>query len=207
MLIFQQSDEDLMALAALDQNGPFDELVRRYENRLLATAYRSIRNHDTAEDIVQDVFITVWEERRRFDKTIAKFSTWIYNILQNKITDYLRKRYLEKGNISLSVVEEDKDMLAILSDNQSDQSSSKRWFDDLSENQLDKLKEIVLRYLDKEDQLLFQLKDEEGLSYEEIKQKAPFKGVKIATLKKRRQYLKEKIIEALEIEKYNKSGK
>ena len=29
MLIFQQSDEDLMALAALDQNGPFDELVRR----------------------------------------------------------------------------------------------------------------------------------------------------------------------------------
>jgi len=206
MLIFQQSDEDLMALAALDQNGPFDELVRRYENRLLATAYRSIRNHDTAEDIVQEVFITVWEERRRFDKTIAKFSTWIYNILQNKINDYLRKRYLEKGNISLSVVEEDKDMLAILSDNQSDRESSKRWFDELSENQMAKVKEIVLRYLDKDDQLLFQLKDEDGLSYKEIRQKAPFKGVKIATLKKRRQYLKEKIIEALEIEKYNKSG-
>jgi RNA polymerase sigma-70 factor (ECF subfamily) len=207
MLIFQQSDEDLMALAALDQNGPFDELVRRYENRLLATAYRSIRNHDTAEDIVQEVFITVWEERRRFDKNIAKFSTWIYTILQNKITDYLRRRYLEKDNISLSMVEEDKDVLASVLDDQSGREGSKRWFDELSENQMAKVKEIVLRYLDKDDQLLFQLKDENGLSYKEIKQKPLFKGVSIATLKKRRQYLKEKIIEALEIEKYNKSGK
>jgi RNA polymerase sigma-70 factor (ECF subfamily) len=194
MLIFQQSDEDLMALAALDQNGPFDELVRRYQNRLLATAYRSIRNHATAEDIVQEAFITVWEERRRFDKNIAKFSTWIYTILQNKITDYLRKRYLEKDTISLSAVEEDKDMLAI----------SPAWFDNLSESQLAKLKEIVLRYLTAEEQQLYHLKEEEGLSYEEISQIPPFNEVKITTLWKWRQRYKDKIIEMLDMEKHEK---
>jgi len=191
MLIFQQSDEDLMGLVVLGEPGAFDELVRRYQNRLLAVAYRSIRDPDTVEDVVQITFITAWEDRKRFDKNIAKFSTWIYTILQNKITDFLRRRYLEKSNISLSMVEEDKDMLAI----------SPAWFEHLSESRLAKVKEIVLRYLTKEEQQLYQLKDEKGLSYKEISKKL---GVEIATLKKRRQYYKDKIREALALEKYEK---
>jgi len=207
MLIFQESDEYLMELAALDQNGPFDELVRRYQNRLLATTYRSIRDHDTAEDIVQNTFITVWQDRHRFNKNIAKFSTWVYIILRQQIDKYLRDSRNMRQMISLSSVEEDKDMLVILPDSQTGPGGSAAWFEDLSESQLAKVREIVLRYLTAEEQQLYHLKEEEGLSYEEISQIPPFNGVKIATLKKRRQYYKDKIIEALEMEKYDKSGK
>jgi len=194
MLIFQQSDEDLMGLVVLGESGTFEELVRRYQNRLLAVAYRSLRAHATAEDIVQDTLTAVWQERFSFDKSIAKFSTWVYNILRNQIDKYLRDSQKMRQMISLSSVEEDKDILAI----------SPVWFEHLPENRLVKLKEIVLRYLTGEEQQLYHLKEEEGLSYEEISRIPPFKGVKIATLKKRRQYYKDKIIEALEIEKYNK---
>jgi RNA polymerase sigma-70 factor (ECF subfamily) len=202
MIIFQQSDEDLMALAALDQNGPFDELVRRYQNRLLAVTYRSIKDPDTVEDIVQVAFIRAWDDRKRFDKNIAKFSTWIYSILQQQIDKYLRDSRNRRQMISLSSVEEDKDVLASILDDQSEEGNRGSWVDDLSESQIAKVKEIVLRYLDKEDQKLYELKEEKGFSCKSISQMAPFKGMRVATLQKRCQRYINKIIEALAMEKY-----
>jgi RNA polymerase sigma-70 factor (ECF subfamily) len=190
MLIFQESDESLMDWVCLDQAGAFEELVRRYENRFLATAYRSLGNRATAEDIVQDTFTALWEQRRRFDKKIAKFSTWAYSILQNKITMYLRDSRKDRAMVSLAAVAEDKDDLVV--------PTQRHWLDDLPEAKLHKLREIVLKYLTKPEQELYRLKDEEGLSYEAISRLPAFKGVKVTTLKKRRQRYKDKIIEVFE---------
>ena len=197
MTIFELPDEALMDMVKASVLGAFDEIVRRYEPKFLSHAARSVNNKDTAEDIVQETFTSIWEERNTFDKNIAKFSTWAYTILHNKINDFLRIRYSERFSVSLSCVEEDKDSLAV----------SAAWFESLSESKLLKLKEIVLRYLTKKDQELFRLKEVEGISYKEICALPEFKGVEANKLMKRRERYIARIIEAMEIEKYEKPGK
>lgn len=69
----------------------FDELVGRYQKRLLNFVHRTIGDRERAEDLVQEVFIRVHRHMRRFDQS-KKFSTWIYTIASNLAKNELRNR-------------------------------------------------------------------------------------------------------------------
>src|SRR5687767_15810502 len=69
----------------------FQELVERYQTRLLNFVYRTIGDREKAEDLVQEVFIRVHRHLHRFDQS-KKFSTWIYTIASNLAKNELRNR-------------------------------------------------------------------------------------------------------------------
>ena len=69
----------------------FQELVERYQSRLLNFIYRTIGDREKAEDLVQEVFIRVYRHIHRFDRT-KKFSTWVYTIASNLAKNELRNR-------------------------------------------------------------------------------------------------------------------
>ena len=69
----------------------FQELVERYQTRLLNFIYRTIGDREKAEDLVQEVFIRVYRHLHRFDRS-KKFSTWIYTIASNLAKNELRNR-------------------------------------------------------------------------------------------------------------------
>src|SRR6476469_449388 len=69
----------------------FQELVERYQTRLLNFIYRTIGDREKAEDLVQEVFIRVYRHLHRFDRS-KKFSTWIYTIASNLAKKELRNR-------------------------------------------------------------------------------------------------------------------
>jgi RNA polymerase sigma-70 factor (ECF subfamily) len=69
----------------------FQELVERYQTRLLNFIYRTIGDRERAEDLVQEVFIRVYRHLHRFDRS-KKFSTWIYTIASNLAKNELRNR-------------------------------------------------------------------------------------------------------------------
>ena len=69
----------------------FQELVDRYQTRLLNFIYRTIGDRERAEDLVQEVFIRVYRHLHRFDRS-KKFSTWIYTIASNLAKNELRNR-------------------------------------------------------------------------------------------------------------------
>jgi RNA polymerase sigma factor (sigma-70 family) len=196
MIIYNQSDEDLMGWVCLGQTGPFEELVRRYENKFLAVAFRKTRNHASAEDIVQEVFTDIYQDPQRFDSKKARFSTWAYAILENKIKMFLRDNWIDSQMVSLASVDEDRDDLLA--------SAQANWFEDCSTSRFQKLKELILKYLTIEEQALYYLKEEKGLSYEQIAQQEPFKsqGFSPDTLMKRRQRYIKRLIDGLEMEKY-----
>ncbi len=90
------------SLKALDDSGivsahfagevqAFEELVERYQKRLLNFVYRTIGDRERAEDLVQEVFIRVHRHLHRFDQS-KKFSTWIYTIASNLSKNELRNR-------------------------------------------------------------------------------------------------------------------
>jgi RNA polymerase sigma-70 factor (ECF subfamily) len=84
-------DSAVVASYLAGQLAAFDELVERYQRRLLNFVYRTIGDRERAEDLVQEVFIRVHRHLHRFDQT-KKFSTWIYTIASNLAKNELRNR-------------------------------------------------------------------------------------------------------------------
>jgi RNA polymerase sigma-70 factor (ECF subfamily) len=85
-------DDSGVVSAFLDgESRAFDELVNRYQNRLLNFVYRTTGDRERAEDLVQEVFVRVYRHIHRFDRS-RKFSTWIYTIASNLAKNELRNR-------------------------------------------------------------------------------------------------------------------
>jgi len=86
-----QDDSGVVAAHLGGDTQAFEELVERYQRRLLNFVYRTIGDRERAEDLVQEVFIRVHRHLARFDQT-KKFSTWIYTIASNLAKNELRNR-------------------------------------------------------------------------------------------------------------------
>jgi RNA polymerase sigma-70 factor (ECF subfamily) len=84
-------DSRVVAAYLAGRDRAFDELVDRYQKRLLNFIYRTIGDRERAEDLVQEVFIRVHRHLQRFDQS-KKFSTWIYTIASNLAKNELRNR-------------------------------------------------------------------------------------------------------------------
>ena len=84
-------DSPVVAAYLAGEVRAFDELVERYQRRLLNFVFRTIGDRERAEDLVQEVFIRVHRHLHRFDQT-KKFSTWIYTIASNLAKNELRNR-------------------------------------------------------------------------------------------------------------------
>jgi len=63
--------------------------------RMYAVALRMMRNHDDAEDVVQDAMLKAWRSFSRFEGRAA-FSTWLHRICVNAALDRLRSRHPER---------------------------------------------------------------------------------------------------------------
>jgi RNA polymerase sigma-70 factor, ECF subfamily len=86
-------DPDL-ALVEASTNGDmsaFEELVRRYDRRLLRIAHQVTRSLEDAQDAVQETFLKAFEKLHQFQHN-SKFSTWLIRIAVNQSLMKLRKR-------------------------------------------------------------------------------------------------------------------
>jgi RNA polymerase sigma-70 factor (ECF subfamily) len=69
----------------------FEELMLRYQNRLLSLLAHLVGDRDLAEDLTQDVFLRVYRARKRYTPG-AKFSTWLFTIAGNVASNALRSK-------------------------------------------------------------------------------------------------------------------
>src|SRR5256714_4140618 len=86
-----QDDAAVVTAFLTGEERAFQELVERYQTRLLNFIYRTIGDREKAEDLVQEVFIRVYRHIHRFDRS-KKFSTWAYTIASNLAKNELRNR-------------------------------------------------------------------------------------------------------------------
>ena len=89
-------DNDLEAeIALLHRIGQgdrrsFEELYDRFSGVLFSTGYRVLNNQEAAEDVLQDVFIQIWEKAALYDPARGKPMTWAITLARNKAIDRLR---------------------------------------------------------------------------------------------------------------------
>jgi RNA polymerase sigma-70 factor (ECF subfamily) len=87
-------DDDLLARIAAGNQAALARLVARHGRGLRIFATRYLGNVSDAEDVVQDVFISVWKKADQFDPKRARASTWLYRIAANRCVDQRRRRAL-----------------------------------------------------------------------------------------------------------------
>ena len=90
----ETTDEQLAALVQTGDDAAFVTLVERYQAKLLRYGRKFLSDQDPIEDVVQDVFIKVYQNINSFDST-RRFSPWIYRIAHNAFVNILRKRSRE----------------------------------------------------------------------------------------------------------------
>jgi RNA polymerase sigma-70 factor (ECF subfamily) len=86
----EASDEDLLAGIRDGDHGAFAELYRRMSRQLLIYVQRRLVDHAQSEEVLQEVFLHVWENAARFDPARAKVSTWMHHIAHGRAIDRIR---------------------------------------------------------------------------------------------------------------------
>lgn len=84
-------DVRLMMEVREDSATAFEELMLRYQNRLVAVLEHLIGARDQAEDLAQEVFLRVYRARKSYVPD-AKFSTWLFTIANNVASNARRSR-------------------------------------------------------------------------------------------------------------------
>lgn len=91
-------DAELVKLAQAGDTRGFDELVRRYQDKVYRLCFKILRHEDDASEALQDAFLSAFRGLRNF-KAESTFSTWLYRIATNASLMKYRKR--RDGHVSL----------------------------------------------------------------------------------------------------------
>ncbi len=94
----QISDLDLIKKFKNGSQVAFEELVARHENKMYSIALRYTKNSEDAEEVIQDVCVTLFHKVQDFEGKSA-FSSWLYRIVVNSSLMKLRKNRQEKATL------------------------------------------------------------------------------------------------------------
>ncbi len=103
-----ESDADLVDQCQAGDTTAFDELVRRYKDRVYNVVYRFLGNHEDALDVAQEVFVRAYRGINQYAGQ-AQVYTWLYaiaaNLARNRLRDQGRKG--RSLGVSLETLEEE----------------------------------------------------------------------------------------------------
>jgi RNA polymerase sigma factor RpoE len=162
----------------------YDDLVRRYQERIYATIYHMTANHEDANDLAQDTFVKAFNALKSF-KGGSSFYTWLYRIAVNKTINFLKQRrhrsHMSLNDLDLNA-EHDPDLVALVSDKTPRREAA------LAELQ-EKLNEAMQK-LSESHRLVVTLHDVQGLPHEEI---AKIMDCNIGTVRSRLFYARQQL--------------
>jgi RNA polymerase sigma-70 factor (ECF subfamily) len=81
---------ELLARVAKRERAAFEQLYDRYANILYATAMKFLKEDADAQDVVQDVFIQIWDKAKLYDPAKGKPLTWALTLTRNRSIDRIR---------------------------------------------------------------------------------------------------------------------
>src|SRR5215203_4688413 len=85
------ADEEVMQLVGDGDPRAFELLYDRHGGAAFSLAYRMVGKRVTAEDIVQEAFLSIWRSRMRYDQARGSVRTWVLGIVHNRGVDALRR--------------------------------------------------------------------------------------------------------------------
>ena len=162
----------------------YDDLVRRYQERIYATIYHMTSNHEDANDLAQEAFIKGYQALKSF-KGGSSFYTWVYRIAVNKTINFLKQRK-NKAQMSLDDLdfnaEHDPDLVALISE-----KTPRR---EINLAELQEKLNAAMQKLSEPHRLVVTMHDVQGMSHEEI---AKVMDCNIGTVRSRLFYARQQL--------------
>jgi RNA polymerase sigma-70 factor (ECF subfamily) len=171
----ERSDEQLVLDAQGGDTRSFDELVRRYRDKVYRLCFKILRNEDDAAEALQDAFLSAFRGLKNF-KAESTFSTWLYRIATNASLMKYRKR--RENHVSLEQSQSGNDHAEALQ--LPDWSTQP--LDELLDAETRQVMEEGKALLDEDLRTVFVMRDEEGLSNSEV---AEILDLSVAAVKSR----------------------
>lgn len=180
---YLEDQELIKKLAREDtRNFAFNQLVRKYQERIYWHVRKMVLDHDDSDDVVQEVFIKVWKNLHSFRQD-AQLFTWIYRIATNECLNFLKK----KKRVSIMSLTDYQDILVSKLD------MSVQMDGDAIEI---KLQKALLTLPDKQ-RLVFNMKYFDDMKYDEI---AEITGTSVGGLKASYHHAVKKIEEFINLD-------
>jgi RNA polymerase sigma-70 factor (ECF subfamily) len=162
-----KSNKELLKQIKAGNMVAFYNIYEKYSKRLFGFVLRYIKQEEDAEEIVQEVFVKVWENRDRID-IYSSFDAYLFTIAYNTTMSLFRKRVHEKKYLE--------HLKSIQQIGSTEDITDEMHFRELSEKVQALLDELTPRQKE-----IFQLSREEGLTHEEIAKRL---GISVNTVKK-----------------------
>ena len=154
----------LRRLRARDERA-FEEVVVLYRDRVFGLIVRMVGNREEAEDLAQEVFITVLKSIDTF-RGDSKFSTWLYRIAANHTKN--RMKYLHRRAYKATGEYDESTEHAMQRGESPGSTRATTPEAAMSGKQIDRVVQAAIAELDEDHRELVVLRDMEELSYEEI---------------------------------------
>lgn len=85
-------DEQLLVLVLRRDAAALQQLYQRHSNAVYSLAQYILRESAVAEELTQEIFLTVWNKAEQYHAEHARFRTWLLSITRNRAIDQLRQR-------------------------------------------------------------------------------------------------------------------
>lgn len=174
-LVQRSRDGDLAA---------YDELVRRFQERIYATIYHMTSNHEDANDLAQETFVKAYRALKSF-KGDSSFYTWVYRIAVNKTINFLKQRknrtHMSLNDLDFNV-ENDPELVALVSHN-----TPRR---DARISELQEKLNAALQKLSEVHRMVVVMHDVQGMPHEEI---GRIMGCNVGTVRSRLFYARQQL--------------
>ncbi len=92
-------DVQLMLKVSAGDSTAFEDLVLRYQDRLVGFFFHIVHDRPASEDLAQEAFLRIFRSRERYEPT-ARFSTWLFRIAHNLASNH-RRGNLKRRELSL----------------------------------------------------------------------------------------------------------
>lgn len=102
-LLPELDDEMLLALISSNDESALSSLYERYARLLYSIALRITNDRSAAEEVLQDVFYSVWLRAQTFRPTAGSVSSWLSSIARNRSIDEVRTRWHRAREVELSL--------------------------------------------------------------------------------------------------------
>jgi RNA polymerase sigma-70 factor (ECF subfamily) len=102
------------------------ELYDKYGGLLYSIILRSVTNHSTAEDLVQETFLRIWNRIHTFDVERGRLEGWIVAIARNRAVDYLRSLRSQPGEANTTLEDLEHSALFVTRETEADRLTRRK---------------------------------------------------------------------------------